>query len=220
MTSPTNPLPTTFRVLDKTHKIAVAILAGGQSRRMGNDKALLPWKGVSLLEHGCRTALETSNRVLVVGRERPADFPLEEITFLPDEAPDLGPLGGLKTALSWAQKEDFSAVLTIACDLPLLTSGALKWLQDSTDFDALEDGLIVYSGQQLEPLFSFYNVSCLPLVERQLAKNKRSLHTLVTTGNFQFIDAPPEIAHQLMNANSPEDWQHVQAMNGQAERQS
>ena len=187
---------------------------------MGNDKALLPWKGVSLLEHGCRTALETSNRVLVVGRERPADFPLEEITFLPDEAPDLGPLGGLKTALNWAQKEDFSAVLILACDLPLLTSGALKWLQNSTDFDALEDGLIVYSGQQLEPLFSFYNVSCLPLVERQLAKNKRSLHALVTTGNFQFIDAPPKIAHQLMNANSPEDWQHVQAMNGQAERQS
>lgn len=220
MTSPTNPLPTTFRVLDKTHKIAVAILAGGQSRRMGNDKAELLWNDVPLLEHGCRTALETGNRVLVVGRERPANFPLDEIIFLPDETAGLGPSGGLKTALNWAKKEGISAVLMLACDLPLLTSGALKWLQNSTNFDALEDGLVVYSGQQLEPLFSFYNVSCLPLVERQLAKNKRSLHALITTGNFQFIDAPPEIARQLMNTNSPEDWQYVQSMNGQAKRQS
>ena len=204
----------------KTNKIAVTILAGGQSRRMGNDKAELLWNDVPLLEHGCRTALETNNRVLVVGRERPAHFPLSEIIFLPDEAPGLGPLGGLKTALNWARKENFSAVLTLACDLPLLTSGALKWLQESTDFDTLEHGLVVYSGQQLEPLFSFYNVSCLPLIERQLTKNKRSLHALIGIGSFQFIDAPPEISQQLVNTNTPQDWQRVQAINDQVKRQS
>jgi molybdopterin-guanine dinucleotide biosynthesis protein A len=178
------------------------------------------WNGVSLLEHECRTALENTHRVLVVGRERPADFPLQEIIFLPDEAVGLGPLGGLKTALSWAQKEDLPAVLMLACDLPLLTSNALKWLGFSASFNASEHGSIVRNGEQMEPLFSLYNVSCLSLIERQLAQNKRSLHALIASGNFQFIDAPPEIASQLMNTNTPEDWRRAQAMNDQVERQS
>ena len=194
--------------LNKSH--AIAILAGGQSSRMGNDKALLPWRGVSLLEYLCAVASQNTDRVLVTGREKPADWTVEETVFLRDQIPDLGPLIGLKTALAWAQKEGVQMVLLLACDMPLLSFQALRWLLEQADFAISRNGLIVRNDARLEPLFSLYNVSCLPLIEAQLAQKRRSLQALIAAGNFAFIDAPAEIAAQLKNVNTREDWARLE----------
>ena len=181
----------------------ITILAGGQSRRMGLDKAQMLWNGVSLLEHLCRIALQTNNRVLVIGRQSAADWMLDDITFLPDEEAGIGPLGGLKTALNWAKNNNYQTVCVLPCDVPLLTTDAINWLlQQEIEND--DWGIATHSGEQLQPLFAKYQISCLPLIDELLAQNKRSLHALICAGNFAVIEAPPEIARQLLNVNTPE----------------
>ncbi len=169
---------------------------------MGTDKATLEVEGMTLLSRTVHAALEAELPVLVVGRARPAAWPFEAAAFAEDAEPGLGPLGGLATALRQSEVD----VLALACDLPLLTAEAVRWL-GTQDRRGNEQGLIVVSNGKWEPLFSIYRPSCLPLVEARLAEGKRSLHGLIEAGQFAFLDAPDWIAAQLVNVNTPEEWQ-------------
>ncbi len=195
--------------------MTVAILAGGESRRMGRDKAQIAIDGLPLMERTARLARAVSPSVVVVGRARPADWPLTEVSFVQDEAPGVGPLGGLATALhQWedrAKKGDPAGcpygVLLLACDLPALTPQALAWLLKSAQESQppLVDGLVTLNGGQREPLFSVYTPRCLPLIEAHLTQKRRSLQSLVSAGDFRFLDLPPALAPALVNVNTPDD---------------
>lgn len=193
--------------------LTVAVLAGGKSERMGQDKALLPAAGSSsLLEHVVREAWDaTALPVLIVGRARPENWLLGDkaAVFVPDdEWPGVGPLGGLQTALRHANG---ASVLALACDLPKMTAAALRWLLDKARAayarGELGDGLATQNGAQIEPLFSVYAASCLPLLDARLAQDRRSLHGLIEAGDFSRLIAPPEVAAALVNVNTPEEWQ-------------
>ena len=189
---------------------SVAILAGGQSRRMGRDKAQLRWGEASWLEHTARVALQVTSNVAVVGRSRPADWPLQDTTFLNDAVPDSGPLGGLLTALRWTSEQGVNRVLALACDTPQLTSGAIEWIFEQASQQPLQHGLVVRNGGRIEPLFSIYTVSCLPLVEDRLASNDHgrgrfSIRDFIENADFEYVDAPDTITSMLHNFNTPED---------------
>lgn len=90
-----------------------AVLAGGQSRRFGSDKALAPLGGKPLIEHVIAALAKQTDAVIVCGRE------WED--WVPDRpGPELGPLGGINAALHCAAARGFDAVLTVPCDAPLL----------------------------------------------------------------------------------------------------
>ena len=181
--------------------MTVGILAGGQSHRMGTDKARLEVDGTPLLERLARESLSAGFPVLVVGRTRPDDWPLDGTAFTPDDGPGRGPLGGLETALGLTE----GPVIAVACDLPLLTGDALRWLADCADERGGPHGLAVRSGGQWEPLFSVYSPTCLPLIGERLAAGRLSLHGLFEAGDFGHVDAPEWVAAQLVNVNTPED---------------
>ena len=183
--------------------IAVAIFAGGQSQRMGEDKALLKIGNETLLERAAKMALEVSNRVYVVGRVAPENWKLSEVEFLPDDTPNLGPIGGLRTILKREK-----TVLALACDLPKMTSEGLYWLIEKPIWQM---GLLVQNAGQWEPLFSIYTAQCLPLIEENIEAGRRSLHALIKRGDFDFVKAPPEIQRQLLNVNTPEEWRAIQS---------
>ena len=181
--------------------MTVAILAGGESRRMGTDKAALLFGGLSLLERTARTALFAGLTVLVVGRARPDGWQTPKVDFVLDAAPGRGPLGGLEMAMNHAG----GPVLAVACDMPLLTSEALVWLRDRAAASTSEHGLVVLNEGQWEPLFSVYAPACLPLIESRLAAGRLSLHGLIEAGEFARADAPGWVAAQLVNINTPEE---------------
>ena len=176
---------------------------------MGSDKAGLEIGGMSLLEHTARAALGAGLPVLVAGRTRPADWRLKGTLFADDDQPGLGPLGGLETALRQAN----GPVLALACDLPLLTSDAVRWLQAQEPRAQAEQnsecGVIVVNGGQWEPLFSIYRPACLPLIASRLAEGRRSLHGLIEAGRFAFVPAPDWVGETLVNVNTKEEWQQI-----------
>jgi molybdopterin-guanine dinucleotide biosynthesis protein A len=96
------------------------ILAGGQARRFGGDKALATLAGMALLDHAANALRPVVEEIAVVGRDSPtyvslADWP----------AAGLGPLGGLCGALLHARDRHFDAVLSLPCDTPSLPAGLL-----------------------------------------------------------------------------------------------
>lgn len=181
-----------------------AIFAGGQSRRMGTDKAALEVDGIPLLERTAQIALAAGLPALVVGRACPDGWPLDTVEFLEDATPGLGPLGGLQTALG-----RHPAICALACDLPRLTPDAVLWLKAQAEYGN-EHGLIVVNHGQWEPLFSIYCDACLPLIKSRLAEGRRSLHGLIEAGDFAFANAPDWVCAQLVNVNTPEDWKKLE----------
>jgi molybdopterin-guanine dinucleotide biosynthesis protein A len=109
-----------------------AVLAGGQSRRFGSDKALAMLGGVPLIERAVAALAPWCDEVVIVGGER------EGITALRDwPAPGLGPLGGIAAALRHADARGHAAVLTCGVDshdlpddLPQRLSPAPAFLED------------------------------------------------------------------------------------------
>lgn len=89
-----------------------AILAGGQSRRFGSDKAEAMLDGQAMLDHVADALRPQVDALVVAGRDWPG---LDSVMDLPE--PGLGPLGGLCGALSFARDHGFDAVLSSGCDL-------------------------------------------------------------------------------------------------------
>lgn len=104
--------------------VAGAVLCGGASRRMGTDKALLPVDGVPLAERVARTLEAAGCRpVVFVGGDAPRLAALGR-PVVADRWPGAGPVGGVLTALG--ELTGARAVLVAACDLPALTSDAVR----------------------------------------------------------------------------------------------
>src|SRR5437773_12522 len=97
-----------------------AILVGGQSRRMGTDKALLEFEGEPLVVRLARSLAAVCDEVLLVGGD-PARFAglLLSVRCVPDGAQDAGPLGGILGALQAARHD---ACLVVGCDMPFVTA--------------------------------------------------------------------------------------------------
>jgi molybdopterin-guanine dinucleotide biosynthesis protein A len=165
----------------------VAILAGGQSRRMGRDKALVSWRGRPLLAHMVATARAAGASEVVISGD-----PAKYAAFgpcVPDHWPGCGPLGGIASVLrSLAQRAApspaarrapsgpappaaaFSAasrVLILACDLPEMTPRFLRWLWARS----IAGGWTVplTPPDRPEPLCAVYAAALLPILEAALA---------------------------------------------------
>ena len=180
--------------------MTIAILAGGKSRRFGQDKAAL---FLPQILDACRP---TGLPILVIGRLAHPGIG-EEITFLPDDFPDQGPLGGIITAL----KRTSGPVLVLACDLAFLKTEAIAWLLRSWEQTPDTDILVATQPRendspQREPLFAIYSPACLSRAEQLLQEGRRALHQLLQSCQTNAKALPEPLIPQLRNINSPDDY--------------
>ncbi len=94
-------------------RILGAVIAGGQSRRFGQDKALIEIDGVRLIDQAISSLQPHVAGMVVCGRDYP-----DHICLTDRPHGGLGPLAGINAALHYARSHDFDAVLTTGCDLP------------------------------------------------------------------------------------------------------
>lgn len=181
------------------------ILAGGKSRRMGRDKATLPYKTSSLLEQVIHTVREVTSDILVVGSAS-SQHTLSIGHYVPDRYPGEGPLGGLITGLAemgegwhWA----------LACDMPLLKIEVLRALES-----AIQEGVMAVIPEiegRLEPLCALYHHLALPLLNMEFENGQRALHRAVRKLNMILLseaelrNLDPTL-ESLNNINTPEEF--------------
>src|SRR5271154_3497903 len=111
----------------RAEKFAGFVLAGGQSSRMGRDKAMLEIDGASMIRRAINLVRSVGIEPVVVGS--PGEFKRQlDARVITDEWPGAGPLGGIATALSESDKQ---WNLVIACDMPYLTIEWLGFLLDT-----------------------------------------------------------------------------------------
>lgn len=177
------------------------VLVGGQSSRMGRDKARLFLNPHLLVEDVANKVAKVAGNVALVGYpDRYSDLPFERIS---DLHPDFGPLAGIEAALA-TTRADLN--LIVACDMPGLVS---EWL-DQLLTAAERSSELCFAAEDikgvLHPLCAVYRRDCLPVVEKALAAHRLKLLDLLTTLNATAVEIPAT----LHNVNTPGEWQSWQ----------
>ncbi len=191
--------------------LTVVIQAGGESRRMGQDKALMPFLGRPLIQRMVERLAPIADELLVT-TNRPDDYRFLDIPLIPDVKPGRGALGGLYTALD-AASQPFVAV--VACDMPFaspeLLSAACDLLVGSG-----ADVAVPSTDGGLEPLHAVYRrAACLPAVASALEADKWKVISWFPQVKVRVL--PPEACarydpHGLafLNLNTPEEFARVE----------
>lgn len=165
---------------------SAAILAGGKSSRMGEDKSLLLVEGRPLIEHIHRQLLGQFDDILVSAND-PATHAFLGARFAPDREPGRGPLAGIASAVEAARHE---RVFVVACDIPVIDLDiAKRMLVLAEDFDCV----IPRSSVGHEPLFAVYRKSALPAMRAVLHSGERRISAVfprVRTYTFDLGPAP------------------------------
>ncbi len=140
--------------------LTLAIQAGGESRRMGTDKALLPFLGQPLVVRLLSRLAWIADEVIITSNQ-PENYRFLGLTPIPDLLPGLGALGGLHTALS-AATHPYAAV--VACDMPFASPEiflyALAQLRERS-----ADVVIPRTEAGMEPFHAVYRCEILPAAD-------------------------------------------------------
>lgn len=157
--------------MSKGQALSGFVLAGGRSKRMGSNKALLPLAGHRLVDRAVELLEPHVAETFVVGS--PKTFPAFHVPVIPDEVQQAGPLGGILTGLRHAQNE---RSLVLGVDLPFLTGEILERILALVDESDL---LIPKIGEKFEPLCAVYAKSCITHIEGMLMAGRKSIHDLM-----------------------------------------
>ena len=199
----------------KTPSVTGIILAGGKSRRMGENKALMQLGVDSLIGHVIRRMRLVTDELLLI-TNNPSLYTHLDLPMHEDIISNTGALGGIYTGLSYASHD---AVVCVACDSPFLVPELITYLVSAlNEYDAV----IPYTfrgdtGQMtLQTLCAVYSKRCLPIIKLMLQEREFRVHAIYERAHIKRI--PPEVWRKFdpegmsfFNINTPEDFDRATA---------
>lgn len=184
--------------------VSGAILVGGRSRRFGQDKVLLPFKGKPLVIHLAGILNPMVHEVLIVGHPRP-EFKDLKLQVVEDLLPDTGPLGGIYTAL---KSTGSPFVLTVGADMPFLSPSLIG---NILSLRGGRDAVIPCGPRGLEPLCAVYSRSCLDPIFRCLERGANKIVPALQGMDVLTprIDVTSEEKDPFFNINHQKDYEKL-----------
>jgi len=189
---------------EKIPGVTGVILAGGESRRMGCDKALLPIDGALFIDHVYSRLAALFDEVLIVTNspEFYGELPCRKV---PDLYPRKGVLAGIHSGLCHAGEDK---IFVAACDMPFLSAAAIRCLcQEKNKGDVV----IPCSGKGIEPLHALYDKHCLPAISAALDAGEKRIVSFFPQVRVHeapaeiFDDCDPE-GRSFCNINNPQEY--------------
>jgi molybdopterin-guanine dinucleotide biosynthesis protein A len=183
--------------------ISAVLLAGGESRRMGKDKATVLFRGKSLwqIQLELLRKLEPAE-VFVSARTDPSWRPAD-VQFVADIPPSRGPLSGLAASLAAMRT---THLLALAIDVPFMTENFLRYICDQIEARV---GLVPKIDNRAEPLAAIYPREAVIDFRNALAGIDFSLQTLtrslVESGKLKEIPVTEQDQKLFRNVNEPAD---------------
>jgi len=183
--------------------LTAVLLTGGESRRMGRDKATIEINGETLWQRQLRVLRELKpQEILISARTRPNWLPAD-IELQLDDPPSRGPLSGLAKALAAMRT---THLITLAVDMPFMTGEELNRL---CGLGRSGCGVVPMIGEQAEPLAAIYPVEAFPDFSKALTTADSSLQPLIralaTVGKVGLYEVPADGAHLYRSVNAPGD---------------
>lgn len=189
------------------HEVTGIVLAGGKSSRMGNNKAMLLFKGKPLIQHALDALKPICKNVVISAKVKSYEFTGCEIWQ--DDFPDQAPMVGIYSALKHSPHER-NIILT--CDMPLVTTRLFEHLLAAGDnYDVVVPR---HHGDCIEPLCAIYNKSVLSKLEDLIRHQDLSLQRFIRQSKHMLAEIDSNLdffTDQLFfNVNEPEDFRALE----------
>ena len=190
---------------ESIEKFSLAIIAGGQSRRMGRDKALVELGGMSLIKRVIQRSAELGQAETILITNKPADYAHLGLPMFRDALPDKGSLGGIYTALMQATSP---AVLVLACDMPFVNADLLRFMMARLDADT--DIVVPRVNGYPQALHAIYRKTCIPPIREQLEANRLKIIRFYDQMRVRYLDEADyadldPAGRSFTNLNTPEE---------------
>ena len=184
----------------------VAIVAGGRSRRMGRDKALVELDGRPMLEHVIKRVSGLGQaQTLLVSNDHAAHARFG-LPMVRDSLPDAGSLGGIYTALTHSHS---GHTLVVACDMPFLSPALLRHmleLREEGRFDVIVPRVDGYP----QGLHAVYGQACVAPIRAQIEAGRLKVIGFYDQARVRYLDEDEwgpldPTGRALGNVNTPEE---------------
>lgn len=187
--------------------VSLVIQAGGNSRRMGEDKGRKLFLGRPLIQRVVERLRPVATEILVT-TNHPANYAFLNLRLVPDLIPGRGALGGLYTAIASAS---YPIVAVVACDMPFASA---TLFEEAINLLVREeaDVIIPRSTEGLEPLHAVYRrISCLPVIQAAITANQLKVidwfpSVRVRELSLNEVTAADPSGLVFRNVNTPEDF--------------
>jgi molybdopterin-guanine dinucleotide biosynthesis protein A len=190
--------------------ISGVILAGGQSQRMGVNKAFLEFDGRPIIERVVEKVSLVGEEVILVSNT-PDEYAHLGYRVVSDVFPGQGPLGGIYSGLKAARN---SIALVVACDMPFLNASLLRYM---ILLSPGHDVVVPRIGEEMEPLHALYSKTCLLAMESLLRRDDLRIVSFYSRVRVRYIERqeievldPKHLS--FFNVNSPGDLQRAKAL--------
>ena len=159
-------------------EVTGVLLAGGKSRRMGEDKRYLVVGEQTLLERGLGVLRSIFQEVLVVIAQDSPPLGVD-VKVVRDLVPDCGSLGGLYTGLMQATTP---WIFVVACDMPFLDQAVIAQF---TSRRATADIVMAKLAARLHPMHALYGKRCLPILEQMIQARHLKIQEMVSQSSLR-----------------------------------
>jgi molybdenum cofactor guanylyltransferase len=198
----------------KDNNILGVILAGGKSRRFGEDKNHVKLGDKTLLEHVLSKISNKFAETLIVSSYNEEIKKLDNITVIPDCLEDLGPLAGVLSSMKWVKKnkKHYKWVATFPSDTPFFETSIIEDYKKRTNEN---DSLLYFvkSNNKRHNIFGLWSIELLETLENDLINNNfRKVEEWANKIGVKTIDIKIRKYDPFFNINTKEDFKEAKKM--------
>ncbi|HEY6639117.1 MAG TPA: molybdenum cofactor guanylyltransferase [Nitrospiraceae bacterium] len=193
-------------------EVTGVLLAGGKSRRMGEDKRYLVMGGETLLERGLGVLRSVFQEVLVVIAQDSLPVGVDA-RVVRDLVSECGSLGGLYTGLMQATTP---YIFVVACDMPFLDQAVIAQF---TSRRATADIVMAKLAARLHPMHALYGKRCLPVLEQMIQARQLKIQEVVSHASLRVqyvtemdLSSIDPSGRSFQNVNTPADFEAARSM--------
>lgn len=204
--------------MNSSSKYTGIILAGGQSSRMGQNKALLTIQDHTIIERVAKALIPVVSSLWIAGNLN-ADYSFLDMPTIDDHFPGQGPLSGLHAGISTIISDWY---VVSACDLPFASTALMQYLIQCTDNKDIQAVIPVQAGR-IHPLYAVYHLSVLPSLEQALHSQQLRVRDWLDQQRVHYVEIESLIDHEvevdssfqriseysLYNMNDPQSYKQV-----------
>jgi molybdopterin-guanine dinucleotide biosynthesis protein A len=192
--------------MDNNNILAV-VLAGGRSQRFGQDKSQVKFQGKLLIDYILSEIIDEFNETLIVAN-KPINFmKSEKISITKDFQDDLGPLGGVLSAMKWIKKnnKEYNWISTFPIDTPFFSKKELKIFYEKININKSKL-FFVKSKKTIHNIFGLWSLDLIDKLEADLLAGKRKVEVWANSTGVNTIEIEYKRIDPFFNINTKEDF--------------
>jgi len=196
------------------NNILAVVLAGGKSKRFGQDKNCVKLGSRTLLEHVLLKIVDKFKEILIVSSNSLEIEEIKKITVIPDCFDDLGPLAGVLSSMKWIKKnkKPYKWIATFPSDTPFFDPSIIE--EYKVRIEQSESSLyFVKSNEKRHNIFGLWSIDLLERLEEDLIKNNyRKVEEWANKVGVSTINIKIKNYDPFFNINTKEDLEVAQSI--------